>query len=143
MTFEEASKLLNDGKRIRRTDWTNEDCYVAFDAVGSLSHYIICKNKLWVNNYCLTKRDFDSDWEEYEELLSTEEKEFLRLMIKLSRDAIFKVSISRSSYGDKNCLKLYDQNDEYECTPYIKQNYFKYLENEKEYTLSELGLIDY
>lgn len=71
--------------------------------------------------------------EEKKELLTEEEREFLRLFIKVSDYYIN--NIMKKS----NCIRFYN---DYDLVTYIDINnfYFNKLENNKEYTLSELGL---
>lgn len=139
MKFEEALKMLKEGKKVRRNNWENEYCYISFDHNGSLLQYSICNDDYWGNYYYLHKTDLDADWEEYKEpLLNNEEKEFLKGVMEFVDFKINEISIVRNSVG--MFIELYDENGEDDATPYLKTSYFKNLENDKRYSLNELGL---
>lgn len=76
--------------------------------------------------------------EEKKELLTEEEKEFLKQYVKMSKLKI--TNIVKENENNQCKLVLYE-NGFGNCT-YYKENYFKGLELNKKYTLSELGLED-
>ena len=145
MTFEEALKLLKQGKKIRRTDWGNENCYISFNLAGTLLKYFwIDRNDYWDwDYYSIDKNDVEADWEEYEEsLLTKEEKEYLKMVIKYYPFEISKVSLEYDDeYAYEKFIKLHNSSG-FDEAIYVKSGSFMSLELEKEYTLEELGLED-
>ena len=75
--------------------------------------------------------------EEKKELLTEEEREFLKQYIKMSSLEITHI-IKESNIYETCVLKLTD--DGTTCWAYFRENYFKGLEIDKEYDLSELSL---
>lgn len=75
-------------------------------------------------------------YEAKEDLLTEEEKEFLKLYVKMSKLKI--TNIVKEDENNQCKLVLYEHSIGI-CT-YYKENYFKSLELNKTYTLQELGL---
>ena len=139
MKFEEALELMKQGKKIRRNNnFDGETIY-------------------WIENDKLYKESksykgeagsglsalqiLATDWGEYKEpLLTKEEKEFLKMIIKFNAFELSKVSIDfDDEYANEKFIRLYGSAD-FGMTAYVKSNYFKNLEENNEYTLEELGL---
>lgn len=140
MNFEEALKLLKAGKKVRRKDWEEDHdkrCFIFGDE-------LCCESEDGVIGYIglSIKNILATDWEEYKKPLLTErEKEYLKTIIKAHPKKIDAIKI----YRDVNSVviyliyRLYDRNhyvDKY----YVNLDYFKNLEDGKQYTLKELGL---
>ena len=142
MNFNEALELLKQGKKVRRIN-----CY------GYVSIYYLEGGTLYKqDDYCTLKIGImpvksllDDDWEEYKEpLLTEEEKEYLKMIIKFSPAEVDLVSLERlSGYKDYdyNIVWLaYRDGDRH--AHYVGEDYFKSLKGNNEYTLEELGLKD-
>ena len=138
MTFEKALELLKQGKKVRKCSW-GKYYYIVFDEDSLLrqkQHGCDYYNKY----YILNKNDVDAVWEEYKELLLTdEEKEYLKLIIKFHPEKI--TSISVYFRKDYNLVYFKYKDDSNDCVVTAK-DYFKNLEDDKDYTLEELGLED-
>ena len=138
MTFEKALELLKQGKKVRKCSW-GKYYYIVFDEDSLLrqkQHGCDYYNKY----YILNKNDVDAVWEEYKELLLTdEEKEYLKLIIKFHPEKI--TSISVYFRKDYNLVYFKYKDDSNDCVVTAK-DYFKNLEDEKDYILEELGLED-
>ena len=136
MTFEKALELLKQGKKVRKCSW-GKYYYIVFDEDSLLrqkQHGCDYYNKY----YILNKNDVDAVWEEYKELLLTdEEKEYLKLIIKFHPEKI--TSISVYFRKDYNLVYFKYKDDSNDCVVTAK-DYFKNLEDEKDYILEELGL---
>lgn len=141
MNFSKALELLKQGKKVRKRCWAN-----------SQKLYLDLENhEFWVATGTITGTigiRYDDmladDWEEYKEpLLTEEEKEYLRMIIKFNLFKVKTVEITRPdlSFDERHFLLLKGYNDdEVDSANFIKPNYFKNLENTKPYTLKELGL---
>lgn len=138
MTIVEAVKALNEGKKIRRNDWSKGD-------------YVTLKDNKVVTigdePSGLYIEDFSANcWEEYKEpVLNEKEKEYLSAVIKPFRDRV--VYILKVEAGECNWLisikiKRYDEDsNEYIDLPYFRENtMYKNMLINREYTLEELGL---
>ena len=138
MKFEEALVLLKDGKKIRRKEEWGKTTKIfirdkqllmnngdtEFDYANQYSHWIIADI-------------FADDWEEYREsLLTEEEKEYLKMIIKFNPNKIDKVQVYRNTDGVAIYLIYAMYADKYS----VSLDYFKNLEEDKGYTLKELGL---
>ena len=136
MTFEKALELLKQGKKVRKCSW-GKYYYIVFDEDSLLrqkQHGCDYYNKY----YILNKNDIDAVWEEYKEpLLTEEEKEYLKLIIKFHPEKI--TSISVYFRKDYNLVYFKYKDDSNDCVVTAK-DYFKNLEDEKDYILEELGL---
>ena len=136
MTFEKALELLKQGKKVRKCSW-GKYYYIVFDEDSLLrqkQHGCDYYNKY----YILNKNDIDAVWEEYQEsLLTDEEKEYLKLIIKFHPEKI--TSISVYFRKDYNLVYFKYKDDSNDCVVTAK-DYFKNLEDDKDYTLEELGL---
>ena len=142
MNFEEALKLLKAGKKIRRKDWKeNHDkrCFIFGDE-------LCCESEGGVIGYVglSIKNMLATDWEEYKEpLLTEEEKEYLKMIIKFNLFKVKTVEITRPDHcwDGRHFILLRGYNDDEDASAnFIKTNYFKNLENTKPYTLKELEL---
>ena len=140
MNFSEALELLKQGKGAERSCWgcnsfikLNKDIVYLYNDFGD-AEFILDLSSLLAQ-----------DWEEYKEpLLTEEEKEYLKTIIKFSHSEVDLVSIERlSSYKsyDYNMVWLtYRDGDRHaHC---VGEDYFKNLKENNEYTLEELGLKD-
>lgn len=135
MNFEKALELLKQGKKVRKCSW-GKYYYIVFDE-DSLLRQKKHGSDYYNKYYILNKNDIDAVWEEYKELLLTEEeKEFLKTISKFHPEKIDKVRMFRGYY--KFIYLHYGENsyDSY----LVDSKYFKNLEDEKDYTLEELGL---
>ena len=148
MKFEEALELLKDGKKVRRTDtrrvYSNEPsrweelCYIR----------LFC-NDFYYGDICmpigLTYSDIMADdWEEYKEpLLTKEEKEFLKMVVKMSPSNITRFMVKCDIIQKRFYLAFAVNNEPFVYQYiYVNNKYFSNLEFDKEYTLEELGLND-
>ena len=138
MNFSEALELLKQGKGVERSCWgcnsfikLNKDIVYLYNDFGD-AEFILDLSSLLAQ-----------DWEEYKEpLLTKEEKEYLKMIIKFSPGEVDFVSLERlSSYKDYdyNMVWLtYRDGDRH--AHYVGEDYFKNLEEGKGYALKELGL---
>ena len=142
MNFSEALELLKQGKKVERT---NNYGYVAV--------YWLEDGKIYKQDdfYKLeigimpVKSLLDDGWEEYKEpVLTEEEKEYLKMIIKFSPSEVEFVSLERlSDYKDYDCnivWLVYRDGDK--DAHYVGEDYFNNLKENNEYTLEELGLKD-
>lgn len=135
MNFEEALKLLKAGKKVRRKDWEEDHdkrCFIFGDE-------LCCESEGGVIGYVglSIKNMLATDWEEYKKpLLTEEEKEYLRMIIKFHPNNIDKIQIYRNTYGVAIHLIYGMYIDKYT----VSLDYFKNLEEDKGYTLKELEL---
>ena len=146
MNFSEALLLLKEGKKVKRKEWKNSN-YIEFKD-GNL--YIVFDDKYISWEFVKMKHIMADDWEEYKKpSLTNEEKEYLRMIIKLGNYHI------RTVEKNKLCPSMHDRsflifnkcwgeaNEPYDDSPLFDANkYFTGIEFGKEYTLRELGLID-
>lgn len=141
MTFEEALKVLKEGKKIRRKDW----CEGFFITLTS--------NKCLVVNgrtSGLFIDDFSEDWweEVKEDILDEKEKEYLSAVIKPFRDRVTYIKKVDTYFGcNKNCEYIFGKLsnkdtviDVFTLPWFPKGSMYKGMELGKEYTLEELGL---
>lgn len=140
MTFEEALKVLREGKKIRRKDW----CEGFFITLTS--------NKCLVVNgrtSGLFIDDFSEDWweEVKEDILDEKEKEYISAVIKPFRDRITYIAKVEEDthwfYWIMIRVDIGFLNDYYDfCLPPFDEtsSMYKNMEVGKEYTLKELGL---
>ena len=140
MNFEEALKLLKAGKKIRRKGWKEDHdkrCFIFGDE-------LCCESEGGVIGYVglSIKNMLADDWEEYKEpLLTEEEKEYLRRIIKFSPGNIKLVTLDRY-FGDCNYIYLWHSLDDRDNSNShcVNKKFFKNLEGYRCYTLEELGL---
>ena len=142
MNFSEALELLKQGKKVKRIN-----CY------GYVSIYYLEGETLYKqDDYCTQKIGImpvgillGDGWEEYKEpLLTKEEKEYLKMIIKFSPGEVDLVSLERlSSYKDYdyNIVWLVHRDGDRHAH-YVGEDHFKSLKENNEYTLEELGLKD-
>ena len=147
MNFSEALELLKQGKKVKRIN-----CY------GYVSIYYLEGGTLYKqDDYCTLKvgmmpaeRLLDDSWEEYKEpLLTAEEKEYLKMLIKFHPNEIGSVAVCYRINYKLVCLHYKKENEyvgckddqslDYDCYTARKDD-FNNLENDKKYTLKELGL---
>lgn len=144
MNFSKALELLKQGKKVRRKVWKkstkifirNEQLFVDNDEEEC--------NYANTSVYYILSDILADDWEEYKEpLLTKEEKEYLKMIIKFNLFKVKTVEITRPDpcWDDRHFILLRGYNDdEDDSANFIKPNYFKNLKNTKPYTLKELGL---
>lgn len=80
--------------------------------------------------------------EEKKELLTEEEKEYLKLVLKLEINKTIAIKKTRNSAGNMHLNLLYGNGIADGYYRAIKDDYFKNLEKNVIYTLKELGLKD-
>lgn len=138
MNFSEALELLKQGKKVERIN-----CY------GYVAIYYLEDGTLYKqDDYCTQKvgmmpaeRLLDDSWEEYKEpLLTKEEKEYLKMVIKFSPFEIINVCLCNDDVNS-GFLRLCG-NSKNDLTALFTKGYFKNLVVGKEYTLEELDLKD-
>lgn len=141
MKFKEALKLLKEGKKVRQCSWDDKDCYIAFDGNDFL--FRIYGRKYCAEYYFLNQNDFISDWEEYKEpLLTDEEKEFLKMVVKMTPYKIGFIELKTNSSTNHDFLVIFGTNGLLIQSKFYVGSYFSNLEIDKVYTLKELGLND-
>ena len=147
MNFSEALELLKQGKKVERIN-----CY------GYVAIYYLEDGTLYKqDDYCTQKVGMmpvesllDDGWEEYKEpLLTKEEKEYLKMIIKFHPNKIGSVAVCYRIDYKLVCLQYKVENEcvgckgdhslDYDCYTAGK-DYFKNLEEGKGYALKELGL---
>ena len=142
MTIVEAVKALDEGKKIRRNDWSKDDYVTLKD------NKVVSQNG-WSSGLCI--EDFSADWwEEYKEpVLDEKEKEYLSAVIKPFRDKVkyiekvnmyfscnenYEYILSELGGKDKGVINTFT-------LPYFpKGSMYKGMKAGKRYTLEELGL---
>ena len=143
MNFEKALELLKQGKKVRRKIWPSSDIYITFSDDDERLKLIDNEGKFQDIYYKLSKYDsLANDWEEYKEpLLTEEEKEYLRMIIKFTPGNIKIVILGRHFVGC-NYIYLHYSNDDMinSYSHCVSKGLFKNLEGYKSYTLEELGL---
>lgn len=141
MKFKEALKLLKEGKKVRKCSWDDKDCYIACDENDFL--FRIYGRKYCAEYYFLNQSDFMSDWEEYKEpLLTDEEKEFLKMVVKMTPYKIGSIELRTNSSTNHDFLVIFGTNGLLIQSKFYVGSYFSNLEIDKVYTLKELGLND-
>lgn len=144
MTFYEALKALNEGKKIRKKWWYAGD-YIWLDKDN------ILKDKNGSKTYSSLRFDFktNNEWEIYEEpILDDVEKEYLGNILRPFRHRV-KYIKKLEAYCGRNdrvenifirlCVK--DGHEDFFSLPYFpKGSMYKGMKTEKQYTLKELGL---
>lgn len=141
MTFEEALKVLREGKKIRRKDWS-EGFFIT-----------LTSNKCLVVNgrtSGLFIDDFSEDWweEVKEDILDKEEKEYLSAVIKPFRDKVTHIAKTEDDIEWSYAIMIRvdskvvdDDYYEFFLPPFKRtSSMYKRMEVGKEYTLKELGL---
>lgn len=141
MTFEEALKVLREGKKIRRKDWS-EGFFIT-----------LTSNKCLVVNgrtSGLFIDDFSEDcWEEVkEDILDKEENEYLSAVIKPFRDKVTHIAKTEDDIEWSYAIMIRvdskvvdDDYYEFFLPPFKRtSSMYKNMEVGKEYTLKELGL---
>ena len=136
MKFEEALKLLREGKKIRRSCWRN-DIYLALTKDGATAYV---NGEPWIYGMSI-ETILNTDWEVLEEpILDEKEKEYLSNIIKPFRDKVDYITkvrlLNKIEYID-----IEFKDDANICFPSFKANtMYKGMEPDKKYTLKELGL---
>ena len=139
MNFSEALELMKQGKKIRRRKWENGvELYLKDNNFWFIRKDIIMPTGLPYNDISgLPYKDIiANDWEECQKpLLTEEEKEYLKMVIKFSDMEI--KTIERGELGPylilSNGIKVDTIAD-------FKKGCFSKMEKRKQYTLEELGL---
>lgn len=141
MTFDEALKALNEGKKIRKKWWHAGD-YIWLDEKNTLKNKNGSEVSVAVDFDFMTK----NEWEIYEEpILDDVEKKYLGNIVKPFRNRVefvmkdifgdyyerilIRVSVKNKCYKNYITLPLFE-----------KETMYKNMEVGKEYTLKELGL---
>ena len=147
MNFSEALELLKQGKKVKRIN-----CY------GYVSIYYLEGETLYKqDDYCTQKIGImpvgillGDGWEEYKEpLLTKEEKEYLKMLIKFHPNKIDNVVVRYRIDYKLVCLQYKIENEyvgckgdrslDYDCYT-ARKDCFNNLKSDKEYALKELGL---
>lgn len=144
MEFEEALKLLKNGKKIRRPNWGFD--YVSWngkDLVNNLNQ----KTELMIEDV------LKDDWVEYREpiKLSNEEKELIRKLFEYieefpSVEYAYRVDKRADYLGQSEYLRVWykikgGDPDYYVCSPqFVKGEMFKCFDPLDYYKIEELGL---
>ena len=144
MKFEEALESLKEGKKVRRKLDGDVNYYITFDKSGCLLEYVARSNKWFEDTYLLSKTDIlAEDWEEYKEpLLTDEEKEFLKMVVKMTPYKIGSIELKTNSSTNHDFLVIFGTNGLLIQSKFYVGSYFSNLEIDKVYTLKELGLND-
>lgn len=140
MNFEKALELLKAGKKVRRKDWECSDTYLMFS--NKELKLVDDEGEFQEIYYHLSEEDVLAvDWREYQErkepLLTEEEKEYLRMIIKFSPGKVESVYLRRY-VGGYSAIGFNDSADW--GTYYVRREFFDKLECLESYTLEELGL---
>ena len=142
MNFSEALELLKQGKKVRRSCWDsaeklyleNHEFYLAAYGIAGTTgiHY---------------EDMLAEDWKEYkEQLLTKEEKEYLKATISLYSGKIVRLKkyLYNNAFKNENnyaIISFYSENGYVgETLRFDLHKHFKGLELGEEYTLEELGL---
>lgn len=152
MTFYEALKALNEGKKIRKKWWYAGD-YIWLDKENTL------KDKNGSKTYASLRFDFktNNEWEIYEEpILDEAEKKYLSDVLRPFKKSFSKILISKSNSfyicddnkvkNDKECILFMLTNidgcykEVFSLPRFAKGTMYKGMEIDKDYSLEELGL---
>ena len=137
MNFSEALELLKQGKKVKRICWGATGCYIRFDESSVLSEYVRIGDEWKEDDYIICKCDLlAQDWGEYKEpLLTEEEKEYLKMIIKFSD-----MDIKTIEKGILGPYLILSNGIKANTTTDFKKGCFSKMEKRKQYTLKELGL---
>lgn len=149
MTFYEALKALNEGKKIRKKWWYAGD-YIWFDKENTL------KNKNGSETCVALEFDFrtKNEWEIYEEpILDEAEKKYLSDVLRPFKKSFSKILISKSNSfyvskdkKDKERILFILTNidgcyeEVFSLPSFAKGTMYKGMKIDKDYSLEELGL---
>lgn len=139
MTFLEALKEAKKGKKVRNNCWINDT-------------FLTIKNgKIKMNNVSdeyLSTNDRSSDKLEVikETILNDKEKDYIRTAVKFFNNMVIGIRLEELCH-DFKVLRFdiyYKEMDfkDFKYSPYIKGKMFKNLEQNRTYTLKELGIDD-
>ena len=139
MTFLEALKEAKKGKKVRNNCWINDT-------------FLTIKNgKIKMNNVSdeyLSTNDRSSDkWEVIKEtILNDKEKDYIRTAVKFFNNMVIGIRLEELCHNFK-VLRFdiyYKEMDfkDFKYSPYIRGEMFKNLEQNRTYTLKELGIDD-
>ncbi len=138
MKFEEALKLLRNGKKVRRPEW-EKGTYICMTPGGLLINE---KDEITTTAY------IDVNWEEYKISLMQHEKDVLENQLDILRgfgaevDCVYKYEVD--DMGTLETVQInYRQGEECWSTSlplFKKDTMFKELKLEEAYSLEELGL---
>ena len=140
MTFEEALKLLKQGKKIRRRGWECSDTYLTFSDNDLKLKLVADSGEFQEIYYHLSKDDIlANDWEKYkdslsEPLLTENDKSCIRTYIKYNRYVITNV------LNDGHSLHFRTEANNTVGIYCYDESMFRRLDLYKSYTLKELGL---
>lgn len=148
MKFEDALKLMKEGKKIRKKRWR------------AGNHMWLDENKTLKNQNCnktFTTLEFDfmttDEWEIYEEpILDKQEKKYLENFLRPYTKRFGKITITKAHFcsGDFSIVISFFafKDDDYITDnlslPYFSKSEHMYdgMESDKSYTLEELGLFE-
>ena len=108
MNFSKALELLKQGKKARRKEWgkstkifiRNEQLFVGNDEEEC--------NYVNTSAYCILSDILADDWEEYKEpLLTKEEKEYLKALLKVYRNKQIEIENAKFDGNDKRRISDY------------------------------------
>lgn len=151
MTFYEAIKALEEGKKVRRKAW-GCDTYICTNVAGGFMNYDVGKDfvggEKFIGYYLLSLKDIKAtDWELYNEpILDKEEKEYLEAVLRPFKDnveGIYKGNYSTNNYRINNDECIYIRLGVLggiEFPRFKKDTMYKGMKLNKKYTLEELGL---
>lgn len=136
MKFEDALKLLRQGKKIRRSCWS-KNIYLVLTKNGATAY---ADDEQW--DYGMTIQTIlENDWEVYEEpILDKEEKEYLSAVIKPFKDKINGIMKSDAKGLFEYITMYLGGNDKVILPNFKKGTMYKGMKLYKIYTLKELGL---
>lgn len=140
MTNKEAMQALLDGKKIRQTNW-QKNKYIYFDSE---------ENSLLFNDGCFAYLPFtiDTEYEEYKELLTDKEREYLKSLVSAYSEE-FKKRLVIKRFGNSELKVIHISNYSGAINDMVSIQLFPItctfsgLENLKYYSLEELGLNDW
>lgn len=146
MTFYEAIKALEEGKKVRRKAW-GSDTYICLGNLdGAFLNYTVGKEFVGGEKFngCLVFYLPDiqaADWELYKEpILDKEEKEYLENVLRPFKNKVNWVA--KNGCGNNFEYLWFDlREDDGLCLPSFKKDtMYKGMKPNKHYTLEELGL---
>ena len=144
MNFNEALELMKQGKKVKRRKWENGvELYLKDNDFWFIRKDIIMPTGLPYNDISgIPYEDIvANDWEEYKvPLLTEEEKEYLKMIIKFSPGKVKYVTLGRYA-GDCNYIHLnYATDCGVNPAHCVSKKFFKNLESHRMYKLKDLGL---
>lgn len=147
MKFEEAFKLMREGKKMTTGDYLKGNYFYIGDC-GNLKFYDSTTKKVVDGAYCLGSNIFTSDWYEYKKyknsILDEAEKKYLENVLRPFRKMVVSIRKGFIYYKQCYCLIVEFKSGEQFYFPNFnsQSNMYVNMKTNKSYTLKDLGLFE-